>query len=62
MSNYTFYKMYLLDDEVLLKPYDSTFSGYIQSWLDRFPHDNVLDDLLEEIADNDRKYFADLLD
>lgn len=50
------------DDDVILKSYESTFTGYLQSWLDRFPKDDILDDVLEEIWENDKKYFADLLE
>ncbi|XP_058462380.1 dipeptidyl peptidase 3-like [Malaya genurostris] len=51
----------VLDDDgtVQLKTYESTFQGYIQSWIDRFPKSNI-DEVLERMYEGDKIYFQEL--
>ena len=44
------------DGEVVLKTYDATHEGLIQSFLDRFKSSDV-DDILEELWEKDQKYY-----
>uniref|UniRef100_A0A1L8DTF9 Dipeptidyl peptidase 3 n=1 Tax=Nyssomyia neivai TaxID=330878 RepID=A0A1L8DTF9_9DIPT len=47
------------DGNVQLKTYDATFEGYIQSWVDRFTTTDI-DVILENLAAENSKYFAEL--
>ncbi|XP_013134369.1 PREDICTED: dipeptidyl peptidase 3 isoform X2 [Papilio polytes] len=49
----------LKDKEVELKRYPASAQGMVSSWVERFPDTNV-DDLLEQLADAQAKYFEDL--
>ncbi|XP_028036421.1 dipeptidyl peptidase 3 [Bombyx mandarina] len=46
-------------DAVELKRYPATAEGMVASWVDRFPNTKV-DDILEKLAEENSKYFADL--
>ncbi|CAG9115450.1 unnamed protein product [Plutella xylostella] len=48
-----------VDDTAELRRYPATAEGMISSWVQRFPSTNV-DDMLEQIAEADTKYFAEL--
>lgn len=41
---------------VVLKSYEPTFEGMIQSWVDRFPSYNLTEKLVK-LAGKDQKYF-----
>ncbi|RVE52815.1 hypothetical protein evm_002472 [Chilo suppressalis] len=47
------------DDTVELKRYPASAEGMVASWVDRFP-DATVDDILEQLAEADAKYFQDL--
>ncbi|XP_055528990.1 dipeptidyl peptidase 3-like [Wyeomyia smithii] len=51
----------ILDENgaVQLKSYESSFEGYIQSWLDRIPN-NEIDEILERIHERNKQYFEDI--
>nr|XP_042900037.1 dipeptidyl peptidase 3 [Parasteatoda tepidariorum] len=48
---------FLEDGKVVLKNYDSTFEGMIQSWVERYP-DSSICDILEELWKKDSAYFV----
>ncbi|XP_041976229.1 dipeptidyl peptidase 3 isoform X2 [Aricia agestis] len=50
----------LAGDSVKLSRYAASAEGQVQSWVERFPTPAV-DDALEQLAEHDRQYFADLL-
>lgn len=50
---------FTIDKEVELKRYPASAQGMVSSWVERFPDTNV-DDLLEQLADAQAKYFEDL--
>ncbi|XP_052752684.1 dipeptidyl peptidase 3 isoform X1 [Galleria mellonella] len=47
------------DDSVELKRYPASAEGMIASWVERFPR-TAVDDVLEQLAEADSKYYADL--
>ncbi|XP_068630188.1 dipeptidyl peptidase 3 isoform X2 [Battus philenor] len=49
----------LQDNEVKLKRYPASAEGMVASWVERFPTSEV-DDVLEQLAEADAKYFAEL--
>lgn len=42
---------------VVLKNYEASFSGLIQSWIERFPTDNV-SELLIQLWEKDKNHFT----
>nr|XP_021200814.2 dipeptidyl peptidase 3 isoform X1 [Helicoverpa armigera] len=46
-------------EEIDLKRYPATAEGMIASWVERFPKTDI-DDILEQLAEKDTKYFQDL--
>lgn len=44
------------DGKVELLTYEPTHTGYIQSWIDRYPLKDI-DELLEDVVEQDKKYF-----
>lgn len=50
---------FLGDDEVALKTYEASHSGFVTSWVDRFAKTNV-HEILEEIWTDNKKYFPDI--
>ncbi|CAK1604008.1 unnamed protein product [Parnassius mnemosyne] len=49
----------LKGEEVELKRYPASAEGMVASWVERFPS-STIDDVLEQLADTDSKYFAEL--
>lgn len=43
-------------DDVVLKTYDTSAVGCLQSWIDRFPN-TTIDDILEELWQSDFEHF-----
>ncbi|XP_077293457.1 dipeptidyl peptidase 3 isoform X2 [Arctopsyche grandis] len=50
---------FLKDGSVVLKTYEPSHQGLIQSWVDRFPNTEV-DDILEKLAESDKKHYLNL--
>ncbi|KAJ0180024.1 hypothetical protein K1T71_004615 [Dendrolimus kikuchii] len=47
------------DDDVELRRYPANAEGMVASWVERFP-DTKVDDVLEQLADHDSRYFKEL--
>jgi len=47
------------DGKVLLREYDSSPTGMVQSWLERFAGENEqIDDILRDLSLKDQPYFS----
>lgn len=45
---------------VNLQTYEPNLEGFIGSWVDRFPN-TLLDDVLESLAEKDKKQFINMI-